>query len=198
LDPFRCLSRRIWLALAPEKRIEFRIGVHLGDVVAEADGDLMGDGVNVASRLEGICEPGGVCLSEDAFRRAWAGDFARFLTRKGPLRRAFPYPSGPVARLMSNSPFGNVDKGMTKRHVCRDQTRVTSNDRSMIKIHITSDACWAIARDIPPERRLEALRSPKGGYFLWLDKLTLRALNAARGPSESYSDATLALARAAT
>ena len=40
--------------LAPEKRIEFRIGVHLGDVVEEADGDLMGDGVNVAARLEGI------------------------------------------------------------------------------------------------------------------------------------------------
>ena len=55
--------------LAPEKRIEFRIGVHLGDVVEEADGDLMGDGVNVAARLEGICEPGGVCLSEDAYRQ---------------------------------------------------------------------------------------------------------------------------------
>ena len=55
--------------LAPEKRIEFRIGVHLGDVVEEADGDLMGDGVNVAARLEGICEPGQVCLSEDAYRQ---------------------------------------------------------------------------------------------------------------------------------
>jgi TolB-like protein/class 3 adenylate cyclase/Flp pilus assembly protein TadD len=49
--------------LPPERRIEFRIGVHLGDVVEEADGDLMGDGVNIAARLEGICEPGGVCLS---------------------------------------------------------------------------------------------------------------------------------------
>src|SRR5579871_398641 len=49
--------------LPPEKRIEFRIGVHLGDVVEEADGDLMGDGVNVAARLEGLAEPGGICLS---------------------------------------------------------------------------------------------------------------------------------------
>src|SRR5271167_1020103 len=56
-----------------EKRIEFRIGVHLGDVVEEADGDLMGDGVNVAARIEGICEPGGVCLSEDAWRIARDG-----------------------------------------------------------------------------------------------------------------------------
>jgi len=55
--------------LPPERRIEFRVGVHLGDVVEEADGDLMGDGVNVAARLEGICEPGGVCLSEDAYRQ---------------------------------------------------------------------------------------------------------------------------------
>ncbi len=40
--------------LPPERRIEFRIGIHLGDVVEESDGDLMGDGVNIAARLEGI------------------------------------------------------------------------------------------------------------------------------------------------
>jgi adenylate cyclase len=55
--------------LPPDRRIELRIGVHLGDVVEEADGDLMGDGVNIAARLEGIAEPGGVCLSEDAYRQ---------------------------------------------------------------------------------------------------------------------------------
>ena len=57
------------VGLPPEKRIEFRIGIHLGDVVEESDGDLMGDGVNVAARLEGICEPGQICLSEDAYRQ---------------------------------------------------------------------------------------------------------------------------------
>jgi adenylate cyclase len=55
--------------LAQERRIEFRIGVHLGDVVEESDGDLMGDGVNIAARLEGVCEPGAICLSEDAYRQ---------------------------------------------------------------------------------------------------------------------------------
>ena len=45
--------------LPPERRIEFRIGIHLGDVVEESDGDLMGDGVNIAARLEGIADPGG-------------------------------------------------------------------------------------------------------------------------------------------
>src|SRR5271167_2863683 len=42
-----------------DRRIEFRVGIHLGDVVEESDGDLMGDGVNIAARLEGICAPGG-------------------------------------------------------------------------------------------------------------------------------------------
>jgi adenylate cyclase len=53
--------------LPPERRIEFRIGVHLGDVVEEADGDLMGDGVNIAARLESVAEPGAICLSEQAY-----------------------------------------------------------------------------------------------------------------------------------
>ena len=44
--------------VAPDKRIEFRIGIHLGDVVEESDGDLMGDGVNIAARLEGVCRAG--------------------------------------------------------------------------------------------------------------------------------------------
>ena len=55
--------------VALDRRIEFRIGIHLGDVVEESDGDLMGDGVNIAARLEGVCEPGAVCLSEDAYRQ---------------------------------------------------------------------------------------------------------------------------------
>ena len=58
--------------LPPERRIEFRVGIHLGDVVEEADGDLMGDGVNIAARLEGIAAPGAICLSEDAYRQVKA------------------------------------------------------------------------------------------------------------------------------
>src|ERR1700693_1884942 len=52
-----------------DRRIEFRVGIHLGDVVEESDGDLMGDGVNIAARLEGIANPGAICLSEDAYRQ---------------------------------------------------------------------------------------------------------------------------------
>jgi adenylate cyclase len=53
--------------VTPNKRIEFRVGIHLGDVVEESDGDLMGDGVNIAARLEGVAKPGTICLSEQAY-----------------------------------------------------------------------------------------------------------------------------------
>jgi adenylate cyclase len=54
------------------RRIVFRIGIHIGDVVEESDGDLMGDGVNIAARLEGVAKPGAICLSEDAYRQVRA------------------------------------------------------------------------------------------------------------------------------
>jgi adenylate cyclase len=51
-----------------ERRMEWRIGIHIGDVLIEGD-DILGDGVNIAARLEGIAELGGICISEDAFRQ---------------------------------------------------------------------------------------------------------------------------------
>ncbi len=55
-------------AVPPDQRIEFRIGIHVGDVIFD-DSDIFGDGVNIAARLEGIAEPGGVCMSDDAYRQ---------------------------------------------------------------------------------------------------------------------------------
>src|SRR5215467_11250690 len=54
--------------IAAERRMEWRIGIHLGDVLVEGE-DILGDGVNIAARLEGIAEPGGICISDDAFRQ---------------------------------------------------------------------------------------------------------------------------------
>src|SRR5262249_54576240 len=51
-----------------ERRMEWRIGIHIGDVLVEGD-DILGDGVNIAARLESIAEPGGICISDDAFRQ---------------------------------------------------------------------------------------------------------------------------------
>ena len=51
-----------------DQRIEIRIGIHVGDIIVE-EGDIFGDGVNIAARLEGIAEPGGICISDDTFRQ---------------------------------------------------------------------------------------------------------------------------------
>ncbi len=55
-------------AVPQNQRIEFRIGIHVGDIIFD-DNDIFGDGVNIAARLEGIAEPGGVCISDDAYRQ---------------------------------------------------------------------------------------------------------------------------------
>ena len=78
-----CLRRRCWACavavqegvtvhqqdIPPEHRIVFRIGINVGDVVVEGD-DLLGDGVNVAARLEALAEPGGICIT-DAQAACW-------------------------------------------------------------------------------------------------------------------------------
>ena len=56
------------ISVSPELRIEFRFGIHVGDIIID-DNDIFGDGVNIAARLEGIAEPGGVCISDDAYRQ---------------------------------------------------------------------------------------------------------------------------------
>jgi class 3 adenylate cyclase len=89
VDAVRCaIEVQIGLAernygLPPDKRIEFRVGIHLGDVVEENDGDLMGDGVNIAARLEGVAKPGAICLSEDAYRQV-SGRLEMEVTDLGP------------------------------------------------------------------------------------------------------------------
>ena len=54
--------------MPPDRRIEFRIGINLGDVIAELD-DIYGDDVNIAARLEAMAEPGGICLSQAAYNQ---------------------------------------------------------------------------------------------------------------------------------
>jgi class 3 adenylate cyclase/TolB-like protein/Flp pilus assembly protein TadD len=71
--------------LPPEKRIAYRIGIHIGDVAVESDGDLMGDGVNIAARLESIAKPGAICLSEQAYWQV-KGRLDLGVTDLGPTR----------------------------------------------------------------------------------------------------------------
>ena len=88
-----------------ERRIELRVGVHLGDVVEESDGDLMGDGVNIATRLEGIAKPNAICLSEHAYWQVKGRlDLAVQISAR-PSSRTSPSRSGSI-RSRSASPRG--------------------------------------------------------------------------------------------
>jgi adenylate cyclase len=97
------------------RRMDLRVGVHLGDVLVEGD-DIIGDGVNIAARLEGIAEPGGICISEDAFRQVRgkvAADFADVgeQSLKNIVRPLRVYRLGPrPAELVSK---GRSDAGET-------------------------------------------------------------------------------------
>jgi len=67
----------------------------------------------------------------------------------------------------------------------------------MIRIEISARAYAALCAGVPAQRRLEALPSPTGGFYLWLDKVTLNRLRAARAPGEGFSEAILRFAEAA-
>src|SRR5271168_2189943 len=142
--------------LPEDRRIEFRIGVHLGDVVEEADGELMGDGVNIAARLEGIAAPGAICISEDAYRQVKGRlDFA--ITDLGPTQlkniyepiRVYslevgvpavaklapapaPEKSGPPRLSMVVLPFANIGGDPEQEHFVDGVTESLTTDLSRI------------------------------------------------------------------
>ncbi len=142
--------------LPPERRIVFRVGIHLGDVVEESDGDLMGDGVNIAARLEGICEPGAICLSEDAYRQVKTrldlavsdlGErslknipeavhvFGVAVTAKGPIHQehvAAPPPSLPPRLSIVVLPFGNIGGDPEQEYFIDGVTESLTTDLSRI------------------------------------------------------------------
>jgi TolB-like protein/class 3 adenylate cyclase len=106
--------------IAGERRMEWRIGIHLGDVLVEGD-DILGDGVNIAARLEGIAEPGGICISEDAFRQVRgkvAAEFAdigepslKNITRPLRVYRVRSTLTHPVANTPGSLPSRNAGEG---------------------------------------------------------------------------------------
>ena len=138
-------------------RIELRIAVHVGDVVEEADGDLMGDGVNIAARLEGVAKPGAVCLSEDAYRQV-KGRLRVGATDLGPIRlknipepiRVYsldigrldsveptpvPEPGGSAAPRLSMVvlPFANIGDDAGQEHFVDGVTESLTTDLSRIR-----------------------------------------------------------------
>ena len=71
-----------------EPRIQFRMGLNVGDIIIDG-GDIFGDGVNVAARVENECEPGGVCLSDDAYRQVRGKLDGGSTSAPGPAHRFF-------------------------------------------------------------------------------------------------------------
>ena len=143
--------------LPEDRRIEFRVGVHLGDVVEESDGDLMGDGVNIAARLEGIAAPGAICLSEQAYWQV-KGRLDLAVTDLGPTQlkniaepirvyslevskpsQAKPAPapapekSAPPRLSVVVLPFANIGGGAEQEHFVDGVTESLTTDLSRIR-----------------------------------------------------------------
>jgi TolB-like protein/class 3 adenylate cyclase len=139
-----------------DRRIVFRIGIYLGDVVEEADGDLMGDGVNIAARLEGIAKPGTICLSEDAYRQV-KGRLDLAVTDLGPTQlkniaapiRVYSLEVGPPAQggpapapapekstprlSIVVLPFANISGAPEQEHFVDGVTESLTTDLSRIR-----------------------------------------------------------------
>src|SRR5271167_3843943 len=140
-----------------DRRIDFRIGIHLGDVVEEADGDLMGDGVNIAARLEGIAKPGAICLSEQAYWQV-KGRLDLAVTDLGPIQlkniaepiRVYslavglptqaklapapaPEKSAPPRLSMVVLPFANIGGDLEQEHFVDGVTESLTTDLSRIR-----------------------------------------------------------------
>jgi class 3 adenylate cyclase len=103
-----------------DQRIEFRVGIHLGDVVEEADGDLMGDVVNIAARLEGVCKPGAVCLSaaahelvRDRFRESFTDIGSKKLKNISRPIRAFELSASAIAKAKCDAKAGKMTVTMS-------------------------------------------------------------------------------------
>ena len=99
-----------------DRRMRFRIGVHLGDVIEKADGTIYGDGVNIAARLEGLAEPGGITVS-DSIRTAVKGKVATSFEDQGEQKvkniaepvRAYRARAEGAAAVKSKPPVGEID-----------------------------------------------------------------------------------------
>jgi TolB-like protein/class 3 adenylate cyclase len=143
--------------VSPERRMELRIGAHLGEVVEEADGDLMGDGVNIAARLEGICAAGAISMSEDFYRQlkgridAPVSDLGQKQLKNiaDPIRvysldvgqpaqaKSAPIPapekSGPPRLSIVVLPFANIGGDPEQEHFADGVTESLTTDLSRIR-----------------------------------------------------------------
>src|SRR5262249_33161807 len=129
-------------AVAPDQRIEFRIGVHQGDIVVE-DGDLFGDGVNIAARLEAAAEPGGICVSSRVQEDA-AGKLAlSFADRGEQTLKNIARPVHVYAINASRAPVAAArDQGSARRGTSAQRVVVAASITALIGIGIVAWWAW--------------------------------------------------------
>ena len=85
--------------LAPERRMEFRVGINLGDVIEEDDGTIYGDGVNIAARMEALAEDGGICISSTVYDAVEGKLDLASITWVNSRLKTSPSPSGSTASV---------------------------------------------------------------------------------------------------
>jgi adenylate cyclase len=136
--------------VGPDKRIEFRIGIHLGDVVEESDGDLMGDGVNIAARLEGVAKPGAICLSEDAYHQVRGKIDADFADLGNQNLKNIARP----VRVYSLEAGKAAEARSIKR--TRRNARISAIAGGLALILATGGALWYLDRGLKPTAQNEA------------------------------------------
>lgn len=106
------------LELPEDRRLEFRIGINIGDVI-EQDGSLFGSGVNIAARLEGLADPGGICVSGEAYDQLKGKVDVNFAAMGSHTVKNIPEPVRVYKVLPEGSPISAspVNKGRSFRHV---------------------------------------------------------------------------------
>ena len=152
-----------------DRRIEFRVGIHVGNVVEESDGDLMGDGVNIAARLEGIAKPGAICLSEDAYRQV-SGRLEMEVTDLGLTQlknidrqiRAYSLQVGVQAKPKSTNPAEPVTPAAPTPQKKRFGLAPLAAALAALLVVVAGGAWWLLNANRPPsvaaKTRAEAAR----------------------------------------
>jgi hypothetical protein len=150
----------------PEAHIEFRVGIHLGDVVVQPDGDLLGDGVNIAARLETLADPGGICISEDAYRQVRDRIDRQFIDLGEKELKNITHPMRTYAVDLAAKPAAGGKTAPAKKPARRGEAQVQKSERTAMalsapvrlrapgrraQIATAQDAIAFIDKDMPPE-----------------------------------------------
>jgi len=150
----------------PEAHIEFRVGIHLGDVVVQPDGDLLGDGVNIAARLETLADPGGICISEDAYRQVRDRIDRQFIDLGEKELKNITHPMRIYAVDLASKAAAAGKTAPAKKPARRGEAQVQKSERTAMtlstpvrlrapgrraQIATAQDAIAFIDKDMPPE-----------------------------------------------